>query len=78
MNITDLKPGLLVRDGNAILKISHVYSSLITAQVMAEGRPLKAPARTTVRRYLPDAVEGLKPATKAALDKLDELYRGSK
>ena len=50
MDITDLKPGMLVADGRELLQVSSVYPTYITAQLMLrkDGKP---PARTAVRTY---------------------------
>ena len=40
MEMYELCPGLLVRDGRTLLKVSSVYPTYVTAQV---ARPLTAP-----------------------------------
>ena len=55
MEMYELCPGLLVRDGRTLLKVSSVYPTYVTAQVMLEGG--KAPSRTKVRRYTASYIE---------------------
>jgi MOSC domain-containing protein YiiM len=43
LNLIELKPGLLVQDGNTVLKVSTVYQDCATFAV-----ELPIPARTTV------------------------------
>lgn len=76
MDITDLREGMLVRDGRKLLKVSTVYPTYVTVQVLLEGRPSVAPRRTSVRHYAASDVELFfdKP-TEGLLRKMDEVYR---
>lgn len=74
MEITELKSGMLVRDGLTLLKISEVYPTYVTAQVLLEGRPSKAPSRTRVRHYAEFDVEGFSEPTRGLLATMDEVY----
>jgi hypothetical protein len=89
MEISDLKPGMLVRNGSTLLRISNIYpptpaeatictarsAGYVTAQVLLEGRPAKPPGRTMVRSYTPEEVFiYFAPASKGQVKKLDEVY----
>lgn len=46
MELAELRPGLLVADGRSLLKVSTVYASRATLQLV-----YPKPPRTTVRTY---------------------------
>lgn len=76
MDIKDLREGMLVRDGVKLLKVSTVYDRYITAQVLLEGRPSKAPARTAVRHYSAEDIEMFfSEPYDSQLVRYDEVYR---
>ena len=76
MKIAELKSGMLVRDGVKLLKVSSVYPTYVTAQVLLQGRPAAAPPRTTVRHYCDTDVELLfDPPTDGQMRRMDEVYR---
>ncbi len=73
MEMYELCPGLLVRDGRTLLKVSSVYPTYVTAQVMLEGG--KAPSRTKVRRYTASYIElYFDEATDGLIRKMDEEW----
>jgi hypothetical protein len=78
MEIDDLRPGMLVRDGLTLLQISSVYPTYVTAQVLLAGRPSKAPSRTQVRHYVPFDIEGFAAPTKGLLAVMDETYSATR
>ena len=79
MNITDLRENMLVRDGTKLLKVSTVYPTYVTVQVLLEGRPSVAPPRTQVRRYAASDVELLFSApTDGQIRTMDEIYSGTR
>lgn len=79
MNITDLRENMLVRDGVKLLKVSTVYPTYVTVQVLLEGRPSVAPPRTTVRKYAAADVELLfDPPTEGQMRKMDEVYSANR
>lgn len=75
MELSDLTPGLLVRDGTTLLKISSVYPDRVTATILLEGRPMKAPPRTRVRTYAADYIPVyFDEATDGQIKRMDEVY----
>lgn len=75
MKIDELKSGMLVRDGVKLLKVSEVYDNYATFQLLLEGRPSKAPRRTTVRHYGATDIDLLidEPTT-GQMRRYDEVY----
>lgn len=51
MRLDELRPGLLVADGRSLLKVSTVYASRATLQLV-----YPKPPRTTVRTYTSEQV----------------------
>lgn len=75
MEITELKSGMLVRDGVKLLKVSEVYDTYATMQLLLEGRPSKAPRRTTVRHYGAVDIDLLiDEPTSGQMRRYDEVY----
>lgn len=75
MKITDLKTGMMVKDGGKLLQIGDVTDTYVTVTVLLAGRPATAPDRTTVRHYCAEDVELLfDPATPGQLRRLAEVY----
>lgn len=75
MKITDLKTGMMVKEGGKLLQIGDVADTYVTATVLLAGRPASAPERTTVRHYCAEDVELLfDPASPGQLRRLTEVY----
>lgn len=76
MKISELKSGMLVKDGSKLLQVATVADTYLTATVLLQGRPMSAPPRTTVRHYCAEDVELLfDPPTEGQLRRLDAEYR---
>jgi hypothetical protein len=70
MEMTDLRPNVLVQTpGNQLLKISTIYDTMVTAELV-----YPVPPRTTVRSYLPAAVKKWREPTDAMVARYDTAW----
>lgn len=69
MRWDDLKPNRLVADGRTVLKISTVYPSMVTAQLV-----FPPPPHTTVRTYLADEVARWREPSDAMVARYEEAW----
>ena len=72
-----VKPLLYIQDGRALYKISTVYHSFITVTVCFD-RNGKAPARTTVRRLMPEQVHGMPVASTRIINRYHDYLDGQR
>jgi hypothetical protein len=70
VNITELKPNLLVQDGREVLQVSSVYSTRATLQLV-----YPKPPRTTVRTYSEDVIaDRVKPASALFVKRYEDAW----
>jgi hypothetical protein len=70
VNITELKPGLLVQDGRKVFKVSSVYENRATLQQV-----LPVPPRTLVRTYCAEDLDlFVKPATDTMVARYEQAW----
>lgn len=70
MDMKDLKQNLYVQEGRTLFKVSTVYTSHVTVQVLFDKGVI--PGRTSVRSISADDVKDLKPASAQIIRKYEE------